>query len=88
MKSNNPTPKSPEQIAKDPAYKVMHDYIRGSYYPSADEVIVKHIESETFWKAVYSVRDDDSDYCFGATWRQVAPKSVITTEYNDVKEKK
>jgi len=69
----NPTPKSPKQISEDPSYKVMDNYIGGSWYPSAAEMIVKHKASNTFWRAVYSVREDDSDFENGAAWQQVAP---------------
>jgi len=80
----NPTPSSPEQVSKNPDYQVMTDYVSGSYYPSADEVIVKHVTSNTFWRAVYRVHKDDSDYSCGATWYQVVPETVTIIRYKSV----
>lgn len=81
MSDPNPTPKSPEQVSKSPDYEVMSDYVGGHYWPSADEVVVKHKSSNTFWRAVYAVGEDDSEWVFSATWRQVTPVQVTTTKY-------
>lgn len=80
----NPTPQSPIQVEKNPEYELMTDYVGDSYWPSAAEVVVKHKKSGTFWKAVYAVREDDSDADCGATWRQVVPKKVTITKYENV----
>ena len=77
----DPSPKSPEQVSKSRAYEVMSDYVGGSYYPSADEIIVKHKASNTFWRAVYAVREDDSDWQYSVPWRQVVPTTVTITKY-------
>lgn len=81
---SNPTPKSPEQVCKDPAYEVMRGYQAGQYYPNSDECVVKHKETGTYWWAVYSVREDDSDFADPARWAQVAPKQVTITKYEPV----
>ena len=86
--SPDPTPHSPEQVAGNPDYEVMRDYNPGSYYPSADEIVVKHKKSETFWRAVYAVREDDSDFDCSTTWRQVVPKKITITQYDIVQEKR
>jgi hypothetical protein len=80
----DPTPMSPIMAEKSPDYEIMTDYSPGIYYPSGAEVIVKHKKSKTFWRAVYAVREDDSDADFGATWTQVKPKRVTITEYERV----
>jgi hypothetical protein len=80
----NPTPQSPIQAEKNPEYEVMTDYVSDSYYPSAAEVIVRHKASNTFWRAVYRVREDDSDADMGATWNRVVPEKVTITKYKTV----
>lgn len=87
MKKFDPTPQSPEQVSKNTAYKVMYDYESGSYYPSACEMVAMHIESGTYWKTVYRIREDDSDYADSSTWRQVVPEPVTIIRYNDIKRK-
>ena len=77
----NPSPKSPKQVSKSPHYEVMSDYVGGHYWPSADEVVVRHKASNTFWRAVYAVHEDDSEWGFSANWRQVKPKQRTITEY-------
>lgn len=81
---SNPSPKSPSDVAKDSDYEVMRDSLGGSYWPSADEMIVKHKATETFWRAVYSVGADDSDYALSATWKQVCPEPVTRMKYVEV----
>lgn len=85
MKNGNPTPQSPIQVEKNSEYEIMTDYVPDSYWPSAAEVVARHKKSDTFWKAVYAVREDDSDADCGATWRQVTPKKVTITKYESVK---
>ena len=80
----DPSPKSPEQVSKSKDYEVMSDYVGGSYYPSADEIVVKHKTSNTFWRAVYAVHEDDSDWQYSATWRQVVPQRVTITKYEPI----
>jgi hypothetical protein len=80
----NPTPQSPVQVSESSDYEVMTDYIPGHYWPSADEIVVRHKKSNTYWRAVYAVREDDSDADMGATWKQVAPKKVTITKYEAV----
>jgi hypothetical protein len=80
----NPTPQSPIQVEKNPEYEIMTDYAGGSYYPSAAEVIVRHKKSGTYWKAIYRVREDDSDADWPATWRRVVPKKMTVTKYENV----
>lgn len=80
----NPTPQSPVQVEKNPEYEIMTDYAPGNWYPSASEIIVRHKKSNTFWMAVYAVREDDSDADCGATWRQVTPKKVTIIKYESV----
>jgi len=78
----NPGQKSPKQVSLDLDYEVMHNNDSpGTYYPPSEEIIVKHKGSNTFWRAVYSMRDDDSDYDCVARWRQVFPKQVTITRY-------
>ena len=79
----NPTPQSPIQVEKNPEYEVMTDYVPASYWPSAAEVIVRHKKSNTFWKAVYAVREEDSDAEYSTTWRRVVPAKITITEYKD-----
>lgn len=81
----DPTPRSPVEIQSHPEYKIMTDYQGDSYYPSACECIVHHKISNTFWKTIYAVREDDSDADCSATWRQVIPEQIIVTKYKDVK---
>ena len=87
MKKNtaDPTPQSPLAVEKNPAYEAVSDYVPEQYWPNGAEFIVKHKATGTFWKAVYAVRMDDSDADMSATWRQVAPKKVTITKYEDVK---
>lgn len=80
----NPSPASPGNVAKNKAYEVMHDYVSGSWYPSADEIIVKHKKSGTFWRAVYRVYEDSSEYDYSATWTQVTPSQRTITEYKPI----
>jgi hypothetical protein len=84
--SGDPFPQSPLLVSKDANYEVMTNYIRNDYYPSADEIVVRHKASNTFWRAVYSVREDDSDFSVSATWTQVVPEQVITTRYKTIEE--
>jgi hypothetical protein len=80
-KNPDPTPSSPAKVCKNRAYKEMKHYQRNSYWPLADEVVVKHISSNTFWRAVYAVYDDSSNYDWAATWKQVFPKQITITKY-------
>ena len=81
MKNPNPTPRSPSQVCNDRTYKEMKDYTPNSYYPSSGECVVKHLKSKTFWRAVYHIGDDDSDFSLNTTWEEVVPKQVIITKY-------
>ena len=84
----DPTPQSPIAVEKNPAYELMDDYVSATYWPSAAEVVVRHKESNTFWQAVYAVREDDSDAEFSATWTQVAPKQVVITKYEPLRKER
>jgi hypothetical protein len=83
----NPTPRSPADVSRDPAYEVMHDSVSATYWPSADHVIVRHKVTGAFWRAVYAVRADDSDYEMSAHWTRVrpepAPKMVTYVEHEE-----
>lgn len=81
----DPSPQSPIQVEENPEYELMSDYSPDSYYPSAAEVVARHKKSNTFWKAVYRVREDDSDADCSATWRQVVPKKITITKYESIK---
>jgi hypothetical protein len=74
-KTASPSPRSPSEVSRDPAYEVMTAYEHGNYWPSADDIVVKHKETGTFWRAVYAMRNDDSDYEVPNTsWKQVVPE--------------
>ena len=75
---------SPISVSKDKAYEVMRDYVGGSWYPSADEIIVKHIKSGTFWRAIYRVYEDSSEADCSANWTQVTPSQRTITEYKPI----
>jgi len=85
MKTPNPTPNCPTHVFNDSDYEVMTNYLRGHYWPSAEEIIVRHKKSNTYWKAIYAVREDDSDADFPATWKQVIPNKIEMIEYKEVK---
>lgn len=80
----NPSNKSPASMFHDHDYEVMGDYIPNEYWPSASEMIVKHKQSNTFWRAVYAIREDDSDAELPATWVQVVPEIVTVTKYKTI----
>lgn len=80
----NPSPKSPSDVAKDPDYEVMTDSLGGNWWPSADEMIVKHKSTGTFWRAVYGVSADGSDYGLSAHWKQVRPEPATRVKYVEV----
>lgn len=50
----NPSPRSPKDVTADPDYEVMSGYFRGHYWPWADEIVVRHKATGTFWKPVRS----------------------------------
>jgi len=77
----DPSPRSPKNVAQDTSYESVPNFVRGNYWPSADELIVKHKTTGTFWLVVYQVRADDSDYGMSATWKQVRPEIVTLTKY-------
>jgi len=83
----DPSGHSPEKVAEDPAYEVMNEYQRGNYWPSACEIVVKHKETSSYWRAVYAVGDDNSDWEFPCTWNQVFPEQVTITRYKTSKER-
>jgi hypothetical protein len=67
----DPSPLSPKEASESSAYEVMNEYVRANYWPSADEVVVRHKASNTFWHVAYRMRADDSDYEMPAKWTQV-----------------
>lgn len=77
----DPSPMSPAKVAKNRSYQVMYDYEGGQWFPHADEMIVRHKKSNTFWRAVYRVGEDNSDYELSATWREVIPQIVLVHKY-------
>jgi hypothetical protein len=80
----DPTPRSVASVCGDPAYEGMTDYEPQSFWPSANEVVVRHKETATFWRAVYKVRENNSDVYCSASWTQVQPQQVTVTKYVDV----
>lgn len=82
----NPSPRSPKDVADSSSYEVMRDSIPGNYWPSAEELVVKHKATGTFWKAVYQVRADDSDYGEPAHWKEVRPEPITRVRYVPVSE--
>lgn len=84
-KDPNPTPRSPAEVFQNSDYEIMTDYQGNAFYPQASECVAKHRASNTFWRAVYAVRDDDSDSGLSATWCQVKPKQITVTIYEEVR---
>ncbi len=80
----DPTPRSPASVCDDPDYECMNDYEPQGFWPSANEVVVRHKETGTFWRAVYRLREDDTDAYCSATWTQVQPRQILLTKYVDV----
>lgn len=77
----DPTPQSPIDVENNTDYELMHDYVRGNWYPSASEVVAKHKKTGTFWMTIYAIREDDSDAGIPATWSQVFPKVISVIKY-------
>lgn len=83
--NGDPSPMSPDAVEKDSDYDVMREYEHGHYWPSAEEIIVRHRATDTFWRAVYQVRADDDDSHYGANWQEVSPSIVSVTRYTPVR---
>jgi hypothetical protein len=81
----DPSPGSPRKVVADRDYEEMRNFVRGHFYPSAEEIVVKHKSSGTFWRAIFQVRDDDDDSEYSAKWTEVRPEQEIVTKYVPVK---
>lgn len=79
--TGDPGRRSPQDVSKSSAYETMNGYSQEAYFPSAAAIVVKHKKTQTYWRAVYSVRDDDSDFGWPATWEQVEPEQITITKY-------
>lgn len=75
---------SPIQAGQNPDYERMTGYQADSYWPSAVQIVVRHKATNTFWSAVYAIREDDSDAEYSASWRQVVPETVTITKYKNI----
>lgn len=73
--------KSPKAIAADSRFETCIDFERGNYWPSCDEMVVTHAPTGTFWRAVWRVRADDSDYEMPANWIQVRRQTVERVQF-------
>lgn len=78
----NPGRRSPREVANDPAYEVQVGYRAGNWWPAQEEIVVKHLLSGTFWRALC----DDNDYSCKASWTLVAKREVIVVEFAEVAE--
>lgn len=83
--TGDPSPKSVLSVDKSSKYERMRDFVGGNWYPSAAEVVYKHKESGTFWRAVYRIYEDFSEADQSQNWTQVTPKTKTIVEYEVVK---
>ncbi len=81
VKAGNPNGRSPVQVNGMPEYEEMIDYTQPHYYPLANEIVVMHKSTKTYWRTIYRVYDDYSEYDCGATWTEVVPEKVTITRY-------
>lgn len=81
----DPAGRSPREVANDPAYEVQVGYRAGNWWPAQEEIVVRHIFSGTFWRALYAMREDDNDYGCKASWTLVAKREVIVVEFAEVR---
>lgn len=83
--AGDPGHRSPREVANDPAYEVQVGYRAGNWWPAQEEIVVKHLLSGTFWRALYAMRVDDTDYGERTGWTHVAKREVIVVEFTEVR---
>jgi hypothetical protein len=82
----DPDGRSPSQVAASEAYEwAPSSWASNHCYPPADEYVAWHMETDTYWRCLCAVRDDDSDWDVGASWTQVIKVERTVVDYKAIK---